>query len=177
MIKIHAGLFKGINIKRVKLESTKETASMVREAVFNMLYEIKGDVLDLFAGSGSLGITAISLGASSATFVDSKKEACLTIKDNLLKIKRRDLVLHTNYLDFLKNNQKKFDLILLDPPYDFDDYEALLENVSHCSNLNAKIVLEIAKKTKYPNIFNNFILNKDKVYGSKRIIIYTNSLD
>lgn len=177
MIRIHAGAFKGINIKRVKLESTKETASMVREAVFNMLYSISGNCLDLFAGSGSLGITALSLGASSVTFVDSNKKAIKTINDNLLKIKSSQRVLNQDYLSFLKTNYEKFDLILLDPPYDFNNYEELLNIVSNHTSDHARIVLEIAKNTKYPTKFNNFILDRDKVYGSKRVIIYHNLLD
>ena len=83
MIRIHSGIYRGQTIRRVGIQTTKETASMVREAVFNSLYNIYGNVLDLFAGSGSYGITALSLGAENATFCDNNYKAFSTIKNNL----------------------------------------------------------------------------------------------
>lgn len=173
MIRIHAGRFKGVNINRVNVFTTKETASMVREAVFNVLYEVDGNVLDLFAGSGSYGITALSLGAEKATFVDNNTLAVKTINENLKKVKAFALVIKTDYESFLDNTNEMFDLVFLDPPYDFINYENLLSKLSLNLNENAKVILEVSKKTlvNIKDVHLNLI--RDKNYGSKKILIFT----
>lgn len=172
MLKIHSGIYKGQMIKRVHVNTTKETASMVREAVFNSLFKIEGNVLDLFAGSGSYGITALSLGASEAYFVDSNFKAYKTIKENLNKLKITAKVYNKDYQEFLKHNEIKFDYVFLDPPYDFKNYEELLSSLLKHLNKNAKVILEVDKKT---NINNNekYYIIKEKNYGSKKVIIYS----
>lgn len=177
MIKIHGGKLKGQTIKRPKIETTKETASMVREAVFNSLYNIQGDVLDLFAGSGSYGFTAYSMGASSVVFNEYNKIAFKNLQSNASKlgITNEIELYNLDYNVFLKNNKKSFDYIFLDPPFDFGSYETLLDNVSVYTNMNAHIILEIDKKTEVIEKFKNFIISKNKTYGSKRIIIYVNN--
>lgn len=174
MIRIHAGKYKGVNINRVKIESTKETASMVREAVFNILYHVSGNVLDLFAGSGSYGITALSLGASAATFVDSNNQAVKTINDNLRKINNQGLVVKSDYQNFLKNNPNKYDLVFLDPPYDFTNYEEIINSLIKNLNKDAKVVLEIFNKTNIDLDLIKIRLVTNKKYGSKKILIFTN---
>lgn len=175
MIKIHAGKYKGMNIKRVSLPSTKETASMVREAVFNILHNVGGSVLDLFSGSGSYGITALSLGADKATFIDNNNLAIKTIKDNLNKLKLEQKVIKIDYLEFLKTNIESFDLIFLDPPYDFKNYEELINKLVKILNKKAKIVLEIANKTKINLELIDLEVIANKKYGSKKVIIFKNN--
>lgn len=172
MLKIHSGKYKGQKIARVHIETTKETASMVREAVFNSLFKIKGNVLDLFAGSGSYGITALSFGASHATFVDNNFKAFKTINNNLDKLNIKAEVYLSDYENFLNKNKIKYDYIFLDPPYNFTNYENLLNHLIPHLNINAKIILEIDKKTKLNNDIINLPINKEKVYGSKKVIIY-----
>lgn len=172
MLKIHSGIYKGQKIARVHSKTTKETASMVREAVFNSLFKISGHVLDLFAGSGSYGITALSLGANKATFVDNNFKAYKTVNSNLEKLNIKADVFLSDYQTFLNKNTTKFDLIFLDPPYNFKNYEQLLNELSNHLNENAKIVLEIDKKTQLNNDEINFNKSKEKVYGSKKVIIY-----
>lgn len=171
MIKIHAGKYKNQFINRVKINSTKETASMVREAVFNSLYNINGTVLDLFAGSGSYGITSFSLGAKEVYFVEKNNKAFLTIKNNLNKLNIKGNLYKGDYKNFLKSNKVKFDYIFLDPPYDFNNYEELLNNVYYHLNSNGHIVLEVFKNTNIVIDNDKYFINKDKNYGSKRIII------
>lgn len=175
MIRIHAGKYKGLSINRVKIESTKETASMVREAVFNILYNVNGHVLDLFAGSGSYGITALSLGATNATFIDLNSKAVKTINDNLRKLNLKEVVIKSDYQSFLKNNKIKYDLVFLDPPYDFNNYEQLINNLILHLNEDSKIVLEIFNKTKINLDLINLNLITNKKYGSKKILIFANN--
>ncbi|VEU80864.1 16S rRNA (guanine(966)-N(2))-methyltransferase RsmD [Haploplasma axanthum] len=179
MIRIHAGKFKGNSIKRVGIDSTRETASMVREAVFNSLYQINGNVLDLFGGSGSYGFTALSLGASELTLVDVNKRACAVLNDNALKLNilNNVKIYNKDYETFLKINTEKFDLVFLDPPYNFNSYDKLLEKISNQTTKNAKIILETDKKTNIPEAFNDFIIIKNKTYGIKKIVIYSNNSD
>ncbi|HHT55714.1 MAG TPA: 16S rRNA (guanine(966)-N(2))-methyltransferase RsmD [Acholeplasma sp.] len=172
MLKIHSGIYKGQTIKRVHVNTTKETASMVREAVFNSLFKIEGNVLDLFAGSGSYGITALSLGAHESFFVDNNIKAYKTIKDNLSKLKINAKVYNKDYQDFLKSNKIKFDYIFLDPPYSFNQYEELLTILLEHLNINGKVILEVDKKTSVAEN-EKYIILKEKNYGSKKVIIYS----
>ncbi|MDY0278312.1 MAG: 16S rRNA (guanine(966)-N(2))-methyltransferase RsmD [Acholeplasma sp.] len=179
MIRIHAGYLKGRYIKRVNIETTRETASMVREAVFNMLFAIEGNILDLFAGSGSYGLTALSLGADSCFFVDANKKAIKTIYENVndLGLKNKVSIYNLNHEVFLKKNENTFNIIFLDPPYKFTNYLELLNLVSnHVVKLDGRIVLEIDKKNPVIEEFQDFHIEKQKVYGSKKIIIYVNNV-
>lgn len=172
MIKIHAGKYKGQKINITGIDSTRETASMVREAVFNSLYEVDGKVLDLFAGSGSLGITALSMGASFCYFIDNNFKATKNIKDNLDKLKISNYkVINQDYNFFLKNNLEIFDLIFLDPPYDFKEYKRLLIEVRKVLNLGGKIILEVSSKLD-DILIDSLGIIKSKKYGNKKIIIY-----
>lgn len=171
MIKIHAGKYKGQLIDMVNLPTTRETAQMVKVAVFNSLYQIYGNVLDLFAGSGAYGITASSLGASNVYFIDNNKTAIKTIKNNLVKLNIDAEVKHTDYMEFLNKNKVKFDFVFLDPPYNFDHYELLIDNLTKHLNGNGKIVLEINKNVKVKIDLLKYEIIKEKNYGLKKVII------
>lgn len=171
MIKIHSGKLKGQNINRVLLNTTRETASMVREAVFNSLFNISGNVLDLFAGSGSYGITAYSLGATNVYFIDSNLKAYQTVKSNLAKLKINGYVYKADYNKFLDKNTIKFDYIFIDPPFDFNKYLELIETLKSHLNKDAKVIIEIDNKTKLEINDENYEIIKEKKYGNKRVII------
>ncbi len=123
MMRVITGKARGIRLAAPAGEETRPTAERVKEAVFSMIqFETEGRrVLDLFAGSGQLGIEAISRGAAHAVFVDSSKQAVGTVEKNLCKTKlalQAD-VFCSNYRDFLRTsrNRRGFDLVFLDPPY------------------------------------------------------------
>ena len=177
-MRIHAGKFKNHKIKRPNVETTKATSSMVREAVFNMVNPSDKVVLDLFAGSGSYGITAFSLGASFINFVDNNKVAYQTIKENInkLSISNNTLVSLSTYEKFLKINNTKFDLIFLDPPYNFNNYENLINELKNHLNAAGSIVLELNFRTNITLEAINLKVIKDKKYGIKRVIIFSNDL-
>ncbi len=173
-MRIHAGVFKNHVIKRVNIETTKETSSMVRQAVFNMIGPANGKVLDLFAGSGSYGFTAFSLGAEEITFIDNNLKAINTIKENVnkLKISNNTTVKKMDYETFLKQDEKLYNYIFLDPPYDFDKYELLVNQLATSLEINGKIILELNFKTKIHLDNINLSVLKDKKYGIKRIIVF-----
>ncbi len=117
--------------------TTRPTADRVREAIFNSLYSlgaIEGArVLDLFAGSGALGIEALSRGAASATFVESERRARQVIERNLesLGFDDRSTVISADGPGYL-DRAGPVDLLLLDPPYAFDEWDDLLGRVGDC---------------------------------------------
>ncbi|MFA6001819.1 MAG: 16S rRNA (guanine(966)-N(2))-methyltransferase RsmD [Thermoleophilia bacterium] len=121
-MRIIAGACKGTIIAAPKGGRTRPTADKVRGAIFNILGDVGGaDVLDLFAGSGALGLEALSRGAAQATLVDNAASAITTIHKNITKLKLENAhAVRRDYLAFLKHaakKQERFDLIFVDPPY------------------------------------------------------------
>ncbi len=157
----------------------RPTKDRIREAVFSALGDINGyRVLDLYAGSGAMGIEALSRGASHATFVDVSALAIKTIKDNITSlkidpseyeiIKNRDLVA----IESFKQRGLKFDLVILDPPYEQGEYEKIVELLCNNSLLsdNAIIVMEANRPITLENI--DYQKNKEYHYGEITVFIY-----
>lgn len=123
MMRIITGKARGTHLETLPGENTRPTAERAKEAIFSALqFEIAGkEVLDLFAGSGQMGLEALSRGASHASFCDLSKDAAKIVEKNAVKTK---LLLDTtiycgDFTDFLRmqRKKKKFDLVFLDPPY------------------------------------------------------------
>jgi 16S rRNA (guanine966-N2)-methyltransferase len=113
-----AGRFKGRTLHAPPGRGTRPTSDKVREAIFSVLGDIEGlDVLDLFAGSGALGIEALSRGAASAVFVDSDPTAVIAIRRNLEGVGVEAPVQRRDALRYLTAADGRFDLVFLDPPY------------------------------------------------------------
>jgi len=130
-MRIITGKAKGIRIKTLEGDATRPTAERVKEAVFSMIqFDIEGrSVLDIFAGSGQLGLEALSRGASRATFVDKSRDAVAIIKDNVHKtgFSEQSEIYQADYLDFFgRFGSKKFDIVFLDPPYALKMYKPAL---------------------------------------------------
>ena len=127
-MRVVSGKARGISLKTPNGLSTRPTADRVKEAIFSIIqFDIPGAVvLDLFGGTGQLGIEALSRGASKAVFVDCQNEACKLIKENLAKTKLSDhgTVIQSDYASFLRRTGEKYSIIFLDPPY----AEVFLEN-------------------------------------------------
>ena len=122
MMRIITGTARGTKLQTLEGEATRPTSERTKESVFSMLqFDIEGRrVLDLFGGSGQMGLEALSRGAASATIVDSSPEAVKIIKANAQKTKLYDkcVILTKDYKAYLKGTKEKFDIIFLDPPYD-----------------------------------------------------------
>jgi 16S rRNA (guanine966-N2)-methyltransferase len=130
-LRIIAGEFRGRRIDAPKGCHTRPTSDFVREAAFNLIGPVDGAVaLELYAGSGALGLEALSRGAESCLFVDSSRDACRTIGANLEKLGLRAMVLCMDAERALANERGPFDLILADPPYGFTAYDRLAPHLT-----------------------------------------------
>ena len=119
-MRIVAGSRKGHTIHAPKGLDTRPTGDRVREAAFNLIGPVDGaSVLDLFAGSGAMGLEALSRGADRAVFVESERAACLAIERNLEKLRLTGArVVCDDVLRFVATERQQYDLVLVDPPYD-----------------------------------------------------------
>lgn len=174
-MRVVGGIHRGRILTRVMKETTRETADMVKVAVFNMLEnQCYGTVLDLFAGSGAYGIEAISRGAEKVYFVDSDRDAIKTIEKNIkmLKEEHRASLHMMSYERFIENPMIKFDYIFLDPPYVMDIYENVIKKLEPHINDPGYVICESEKKITLPDEISSLKKIKDKTYGIKRITIY-----
>jgi 16S rRNA (guanine966-N2)-methyltransferase len=120
-LRIVGGTHRGHRIAAPKGLDTRPTSDRVRESAFNLIGPVDdAEVLDLFAGSGAMGLEALSRGAGHATFVERDPAACRVIKGNLEKLKLRGTVLCADALRTVAEERRRYDLVLCDPPYDFD---------------------------------------------------------
>ncbi len=175
-MRIIGGFHKGRLLKRVNKKTTRETADMVRESVFNM---ISGKsfkcVLDLFAGSGSYGLEALSRGAKYLYAVDKDKDAIKTVFDNarMLDVTEHMTILQRDYQQFLKGiGNLYFDLVFIDPPYDLDIYDELLVELNLIVEEGGLVVCETKKQRVLNEKYEGLVKIKEKTYGIKRITIY-----
>ena len=179
-MKVISGTLKGRNILGYNIDGTRPTMDRVKESVFGTIqsYIPNSIVLDLFAGSGNLGIEAISNGAKYCYFIDNNIEAIKIIKKNIdmFNIKDKSTILHGDYnktLDYFHNSNIKFDIIFVDPPYKYEIIEKVIDKVIEYNLLNKDgiIVLEF-EKDKLKENYENLSLIKNKKYGEKYIYIY-----
>lgn len=177
-MRVISGKLKGRVLKGYNIEGTRPTMDRVKESLFASIQDYIDDaiVLDLFAGSGNLGIEAISNGANICYFIDNNKECIKVINDNInaFKINEQSVVLNKDYkdaLNYFKNNIK-FDIIFIDPPYKYNIKKELLDIIlsNNLLNDNGIIVFEYSNDEDIDN--NNFNLLKSKKYGDKYISIY-----
>jgi 16S rRNA (guanine966-N2)-methyltransferase len=120
-MRIIAGTHRGRRIAAPKGRETRPTSDRVRENAFNLIGPVDGaDVLDLFAGSGAMGIEALSRGAAHATFVEQDRDACRVIGENLDKLGLKAIVLPLDAVRAVEQERGTYDLVLCDPPYDYD---------------------------------------------------------
>jgi len=129
-MRVIAGTFRSRVLKEVDELTTRETKDRVKESIFNSIQNNiqSSNVLDLFGGSGSLGIEAISRGASYCDFVDHHNKAVKVMKDNIkmLEIENQTSVHKEEFKTFLLSCDKQFDIILLDPPYHLDVIDEII---------------------------------------------------
>ena len=127
-MRVITGKARGVQLKTPDGMLTRPTTDRVKEALFSVIqFDIPGSrVLDLFGGTGQLGIEALSRGAKSAVFVDAREDACKLIRENLKRTRLQEnaRVVRSDYLDYLSRCREQYDIIFLDPPY----AEVFLEN-------------------------------------------------
>ena len=151
-MRIVAGKAKGTKLYTLEGENTRPTLDRVKESLFNILqpYIQEANVLDLFAGSGALGIEALSRGAKKCTFCDKSYEAIQMLEQNLerTRLKEKAVVLQQDYKTCLQKQKEKLDIILLDPPYKKDIAVDAVKRIVALQLLNQEglIVIETDEK-------------------------------
>ena len=179
-MKVISGSLKGRNIKGYNIEGTRPTMDRVRESIFGTIQNYVKDsiVLDLFAGSGSLGIEALSNGARYCYFVDNNKEVIKVLKDNIstFNITKTSNIIQEDYkqaLNHFKDKNIKFDLIFLDPPYKYQVIEEIINYITEYDLLskNGLIICEF-QLDKLQEKYEDLTLIKSKKYSDKYVYIF-----
>lgn len=174
-MRVIAGTHKSLKLKTLKGDNTRPTSDKVRGAIFSSLaYENNlNTMLDLFSGSGAMGIEALSRGFKQAFFNDLNKNAVKIIKENInsLKLNDKSVVYNLDYKQCIKRIENKVDFIFIDPPYfKFDIYEILeLIFEEDILNDNGIIVLEVSRDTLFEDS-EYFSVYKEKNYGKSKVV-------
>jgi len=170
-VRIVAGSRKSHTIQAPKGLATRPTSDRVREAAFNLIGPVDGaSVLDLYAGSGAMGLEALSRGAARAVFVESDRDACRAIERNLEKLRLTGArVVCGDALAFLASESHAYDLVLVDPPYELADHERLARYLPRVLADDGLLVLETAAKVE-PGL--PLALRTSRRYGSARLTLY-----
>jgi 16S rRNA (guanine966-N2)-methyltransferase len=171
-VRVVAGTFKGRRLAAPRGTRTRPTADRVREALFSMLGDVgEARVLDLYAGSGALGIEALSRGAGRAVFVERDAQALAAIERNLAAVGVEATVVRQDVLRFLARADGAFDLVFCDPPYDSAAGLAgpLAELLPAICAEDARIVTESDKRN--PLVL-PFPLLVERAYGDTQIAIH-----
>ena len=172
-MRVVAGDFKGRPLRAPRGAATRPTADRVREALFSMLGDVSGArVLDLYAGSGALGIEALSRGAESALFVESDRRALASLRRNLESVGVDAAIRQQDVARFLARPEGKYDLVLCDPPYDDAPQAArqLSETLPELLADKARIVTESDKRNP---LLLELPLLVERDYGDTRIAIHS----
>lgn len=177
-MRVIAGKVRGISLKTPDGMLTRPTADRVKEALFSIIqFDLPGaKVLDLFGGTGQLGIEALSRGASSAVFVDEREEACKLIRENLKRTRFEEnaRVIRSDYLQFLKKCNDFYDIILLDPPYAEVFLENSLKMITEIDILQSGgiIVTERPVEKDLAVDFEGYLRSKDYKYGKTVLTLF-----
>lgn len=170
-MRIISGIYKGKYIDGFDIEGTRPTMDRVKESLFGIIQnKVENSIcLDLFAGSGSLGIEALSMGANKCYFIEKNSEILKILKKNLNNIDNSYLI-NDDYKNALNKINQKFDIVFLDPPYKLNLITPSIELLLKLNLLNDQsiIICEYEKE----DIKCNLKIIKEKKYGSKYIKIY-----
>lgn len=175
-MRIITGQARGCRLATLPGDDTRPTAERVKEAVFSIIqFEIEGRrVLDLFAGSGQMGLEALSRGASGCVFVDRNPHAVEIIRQNQRAsgLTAGTQVLCQDALSYLSRQHDRFDIVFLDPPYGVGLLEECLDKVVPFVNAGGVILCESGDKTQLPEQVGDFHLQKTYRYGKTYIWLY-----
>lgn len=177
-MRVITGTAHGRKLKELPGLETRPTTDRVKEAVFNIIqFDLEGRrVLDLFAGTGQLGIEALSRGAAAATFVDQRRDAALVIKENLklTGLSDRARVVNGDALGFLASAGERFHIIFLDPPYAAGLWGPALDAISRFDILmnHGIIICESPANQDMPPVPPPYFLHRVYRYGKTRITTY-----
>ena len=177
-MRVITGKARGVNLKTPEGLQTRPTTDRVKEALFSVIqFDVPtASVLDLFGGTGQLGIEALSRGAKKAVFVDESDKACRLIHENLkrTRLEGEGSVVRSDYLAYLSRCREKFDIIFLDPPYAEVFLENALKKITEIDILQSGgiIVTERPLGKELPYDFEGYTRSKDYKYGNTLITLY-----
>lgn len=174
-MRVISGSARGLKLSTIDSMDTRPTLDRVKEAIFSILFPYipNGSCLDLFAGSGALGIEAMSRGVESAVFVDANPQCIRVIQQNVERARftERSTVIMCDFATYLSGCKKGFDIIFLDPPYKMDRLNEILTLIDDNSILNKSGVILIeadeGAKIEHPS----FNVIKEKKYGRVNVFV------
>lgn len=179
-MKVISGKYKGRVLKGFDLTGTRPTMDRVKESLFGTIqnYIPNSVVLDLFAGSGSLGIESLSNGSKACYFIDNNNQLIDVLKKNTANFDEEIVILKKDYIDaliYFKDNDIRFDIIFLDPPYKMNLIDKSISLIQKYNLLKKDgiLVCEFEREI----FHSDYKLIKDKKYGSKYIRIYINDFN
>lgn len=177
-MRVITGKARGVQLKTPDGMTTRPTSDRVKEALFSVIqFDIQGArVLDLFGGTGQLGIEALSRGAKSAVFVDASDAACRLIRENLKRTRLAETadVIRSDYMAYLKRCGDSFDIIFLDPPYAEVFLENALKKITEIDILQSGGIIVTERPTGKELLweFDGYIRSRDYKYGNTIITLY-----
>ena len=177
-MRVISGKARGVILKTPDGLVTRPTADRVKEALFSIIqFDLPGaKILDLFGGTGQLGIEALSRGAKKAVFVDAGEAACKLIRENLkrTKMEQEAQIVRSDYLNYLQRCKEQFDIIFLDPPYAEVFLESALKKITEIDILQSGGIIVAERPVDKPLelVFSGFSRSKDYKYGNTLLTFY-----
>ncbi len=178
IVRIIAGTKRGLILKTKKGETTRPTLDRIRENLFNIIRDRlpEAAVLDLFAGSGAIGLEALSRGAKEAVMIEKDSAAFAILKENIRKtdFQESGRAIRGDCFRYLQNCSRDFDLIYGDPPYGLKAYRQILEAIAAAEALRVGglLILESPKDEELPMETLAYICSRKAVYGNTAIHFY-----
>lgn len=179
-MRVIAGIARNRKLNTLDGEDVRPTIERTKEAMFSAIqFEIEGtDVLDLFAGSGQLGIEALSRGAKSATFVDSSRRSVEVVRNNVLSVGFEGCatIINTQAETFVASTNQKFHIVFLDPPYSKGILQSVLPEVERIMADGGIIVCEYPYGEQLPQEVGRFTNKRTYKYGKVALAIYRDKI-
>ena len=177
-MRVITGTARGRKLGQLQGLDTRPTTDQVKESIFNIIqFDIEGRrVLDLFAGTGQLGIEALSRGAAGCTFVDQRRDAAALVRSNLklCRLSDRARVVQGEALSFLASDRERYHLVFLDPPYQTELLENALKKIAEIDILmeNGIIICESPADKVLPELPQPYRKGREYRYGKIKITVY-----
>lgn len=174
-MRVITGTARGRKLREPAGNEIRPTTDMVKEALFSIIqFDVEGRrVLDLFAGTGQLGIEALSRGADSCVFVDESRDSINIVKENLKTCGMQGETIQTDSLNYLEHCGK-FGLIFVDPPYDAGLYDSVLQKIFKIDILSEGgiIICETRRETELPEAPAPYSMGRSYRYGKIKLTLY-----
>ncbi len=175
-MRVITGSARGRKLEQLTGEDVRPTTDRVKEAVFSIIqFNVEGRrFLDLFAGSGQMGIEALSRGAREAVFVDNRRESIEIVKRNLktTKLDANAKVVPMDSNSYLNVSSEKFDFVFLDPPYGTGLLQSALSKVEKVMNKGGMVICESPYTEELPSALDEFVKYREYKYGKIKITTY-----